>query len=58
MKSHEGREYSFISLDLGIRWRIVVTLMLRPLYPRSKNPQYPLERSVCGLGSQPILCGV
>jgi hypothetical protein len=31
-------------LDLGTRWRWVVSLTPRPLYPQGKSPRYPLER--------------
>jgi hypothetical protein len=31
-------------LDLGIRWRWVVSFMPRPLYLQGKSPWYPLER--------------
>jgi hypothetical protein len=30
-------------LDLGIRWRLVVSFTSRPLYPRGKSPWYPLN---------------
>jgi hypothetical protein len=29
-------------LDLGTRWRRVVSFTLRPLYPQVKSPRYPL----------------
>jgi hypothetical protein len=31
-------------LDLGIRWRWVVSFTPRPLYPQEKGPWYPLDR--------------
>jgi hypothetical protein len=31
-------------LNLDTRWRWVVTFTTRSLYPRGKNPQYPLDR--------------
>jgi hypothetical protein len=31
-------------LDLGTSWRWVVSFTPRPLYPRGKNPRYPLDR--------------
>jgi hypothetical protein len=31
-------------LNLVTRWRSVVSLTPRPLYPQSKNPRYPLDR--------------
>jgi hypothetical protein len=35
-------------LDLGIRWRWVVSFTPRPLYPQGKSPQYPLGRTLGG----------
>jgi hypothetical protein len=35
-------------LDLGTSWRLVVSFAPRPLYPRGKSPQYPLNRSLGG----------
>jgi hypothetical protein len=35
-------------LDLGIRWRWVVTFTPRSLYPQGKCPRYPLDRSLDG----------
>jgi hypothetical protein len=34
--------------DLGTSWRRVVRFMPRPLYPRGKNPLYPLDRKLGG----------
>jgi hypothetical protein len=34
-------------LDLGTRWRWVVSFILRPLHPQVKRPWYPLD---VGLG--------
>jgi hypothetical protein len=31
-------------LDLGTRWRWVVSFTLRPIYPQRKRPWYPLDR--------------
>jgi hypothetical protein len=31
-------------LDLGTRWRFVVSLTPRPLYSQGKSPRYPLDR--------------
>jgi hypothetical protein len=31
-------------IDLGIRWRSVVSFMTRPLYPQGKSPWFPLDR--------------
>jgi hypothetical protein len=30
-------------LDLGNRWRWVVSFMPRPLYPKGKSPPVPIE---------------
>jgi hypothetical protein len=35
-------------LDLGTRWRWVVSFTSRPLYPQGKNPWYPLNRRLGG----------
>jgi hypothetical protein len=35
-------------LDLGTRWRWVVSFTPRPLYPRGKSPWYPLDRRLGG----------
>jgi hypothetical protein len=35
-------------LDLGTSWRWVVTFTSRPLYPRGKNPLYPLDTRLGG----------
>jgi hypothetical protein len=35
-------------LDLGTRWRWVVSFTLRPLYPQGKRPSYPLDRRLGG----------
>jgi hypothetical protein len=35
-------------LDLGTRWRWVVSFMPRPLYPQGKSPWYPLDRRLGG----------
>jgi hypothetical protein len=35
-------------LDLGTRWRGVVSFAPRPLYPQGKNPWYPLDRRLGG----------
>jgi hypothetical protein len=54
-------------LDLGTRWRWVVSLTPRPLYSQGKSPWYPLDRrlgdpqSLPGRGgeeknSQPPIC--
>jgi hypothetical protein len=35
-------------LNLGTWWEWVVRFTLRPLYPREKGPQYPLDRRLGG----------
>jgi hypothetical protein len=35
-------------LDLGTRWRWVVSFTSRPLYPQGKSPWYPLDRRLGG----------
>jgi hypothetical protein len=35
-------------LDLGTRWRWVVSFTPRPLYPQGKSPWYPLDRRLGG----------
>jgi hypothetical protein len=35
-------------LDLGIRWRWVISFTPRPLYPQGKSPWYPLRRNWVG----------
>jgi hypothetical protein len=35
-------------LDLGTRWKWVVSFAARPLYTRGKSPWYPLDRSLGG----------
>jgi hypothetical protein len=35
-------------LDLGTRWRWVVSFTPRPLYPQGKSPLYPLDRMLGG----------
>jgi hypothetical protein len=36
-------------LDLGTKWRWVVSFTPRPLYPHGKSPWYPLDRRLGGL---------
>jgi hypothetical protein len=35
-------------LDLGTRWRCVISFTLRPLYTRGKSPCYPLDKRLGG----------
>jgi hypothetical protein len=39
-------------LDLGTRWRLVVSLTLRPLYSQGKSNWYPLYRKLGGSQSR------
>jgi hypothetical protein len=41
-------------LDLGTRWKRVVSFTTRPLYPQEKSPRYPFERRLSGPQSR---CG-
>jgi hypothetical protein len=50
--------YSSITHDLSTRYGWVVILMPRPLYPRGKKPQYPLNRGLGGPHSRSGPCGV
>jgi hypothetical protein len=36
------------NLDLGTRWKWMVSFTPRPLYPHGKGPWYPLDRRLCG----------
>jgi hypothetical protein len=38
-------------LDLGTRWRWVVSFTSRPLYPQGKSPWHPLDRRLGGVHS-------
>jgi hypothetical protein len=40
------RLHAFV--DLGTKWRWVVTFTPRPLYPQRNSPWYPLDRSLGG----------
>jgi hypothetical protein len=40
-------------LDLGTRWRWVVSFTPRPLYLQGKSPWYPLDRKLDGPQSRP-----
>jgi hypothetical protein len=42
-------------LDLGTRWRCVVSFKPRPFYPPGKSPWYTLDRRLGGPQSQPGL---
>jgi hypothetical protein len=46
---HMGEwRYSSTFLDLGTRWRWVVSFTPLPLYPRGKSSRYPLDRRLGG----------
>jgi hypothetical protein len=36
------------TIDLGTRWRWVVSFTPRPFYPQGKSPWYVLDRRLCG----------
>jgi hypothetical protein len=40
--------YLHAFFDLGTRWRGVISLTPRPLYPEGKSPWYPLDRRLGG----------
>jgi hypothetical protein len=44
MKTCGEWKYSSTIIDLGTRWKWVVSFMPLPLYPWGNNPQYPLDR--------------
>jgi hypothetical protein len=49
MKAHWGsRGITLRILDLGTRWRWVVSFTPRSLYPQGKSLWYPLDRSLGG----------
>jgi hypothetical protein len=47
-----GRGIAPRILDLGIRWRWVVSFTLRLLYPQGKSPWYPVDTRLCGSQSR------
>jgi hypothetical protein len=49
--------YSSTFLDLGTRWRRMVTFTHMPLYPPGKCPRYPLDRSLGGPQNRFGRCG-
>jgi hypothetical protein len=49
--------YSSTILDLGTRWRWLVSFTLLPLYPRGKSPRHPLDRRLGGRQSRCGCCG-
>jgi hypothetical protein len=50
MKAHwwTGGIYIHAFFDIGTRWRWVVSLMFRPLYPQGKSCWYPVDRRLGG----------
>jgi hypothetical protein len=49
--------YSSTFIDLGSRWRCVVSYTNLPLYPRRKSPRYPLDRKLGGPRIRSGRCG-
>jgi hypothetical protein len=50
MKANRGSgSIALRILDLGIRWRWVVSFAPRPLYSQENRPWYPLDRRLDGL---------
>lgn len=45
-------KYSATILDIGARWRWVVSFKPRPLYPRRNKPRYSLDRRLGGTQSR------
>jgi hypothetical protein len=50
--------YSSIILDLGSRWRWVISFTPWPLYPQGKSPRYPLDRWLARPQNRCGRCGV
>jgi hypothetical protein len=48
MKAYWGSGYIVRILDLGTRWKWVVSFTSWPFYPQGKSPWYPLDRSPGG----------
>jgi hypothetical protein len=48
MKAYWGSGGIAPRIDLGTRWRRVVSFTPRPLYPQGKSPWYPLDRRLSG----------
>jgi hypothetical protein len=44
-------------LNLGTRWRRVISFTSLSLYPQGKSPRYPLDRRLCGPQSRSGCCG-
>jgi hypothetical protein len=58
MKTYGEYRYSTKILDLGTRWKWVVSFTPRPLHPWGKSPNYPLERRLGVPQSRSGRCGV
>jgi hypothetical protein len=55
---HTGKcRCNYIVLDVDTRWRWVVRLTPRPLYPGEHSPRYPLDRSLGGPQTWSGRCG-
>jgi hypothetical protein len=50
--------YSATILDVGTRWRRMVSIMTRPLYSRGKSPWYSFNRRLGGPQSRSGSCDV
>jgi hypothetical protein len=48
MKMYWECRYNSTILDLGTRWRCVVSFTSLPLYPRENSPKYLLDRRLGG----------
>jgi hypothetical protein len=48
MKAYREWRYSSTILDLGSRWKLVVSFTSRPLYSRGNSYGYPLDRRLGG----------
>jgi hypothetical protein len=57
MRKYEGLEVQLTILDLGTRWRPVVSFALRTLYLRLNRARYPLGSSLGGPHNWSGCCG-
>jgi hypothetical protein len=57
MKTYGEWSYSSTSLDLGTRWRWVVSFTLLPLYPRGKSARHPYYTKLGGPQNRSRNCG-
>jgi hypothetical protein len=48
MKTYGEWKYSSTILDIGTRWRWVVSFMPQRLYHLGNSPRYQLDRRLCG----------